>query len=42
VEQGDLLHKPGVVEAWATELARRFGGRPIAVTLEQFLFMLLK
>jgi len=46
MEQGDLLHKPEAVEAWAAELARRFGGRPIAVALEQsrgsLLFMLLK
>jgi transposase len=46
VEQGTLLHKPEAVEAWAAELYRRFGGRPIAIALEQsrgsLLFMLLK
>ena len=35
VEQGNLAHTPETVEAWAVELARRFGGRPIAVALEQ-------
>ena len=44
VEQGTLLHKPEAVEAWAAELYRRFGGRPIAIALEQsrgsLLFML--
>jgi hypothetical protein len=46
VEQGNLAHTPETVEAWAVELARRFGGRPIAVALEQsrgsLLFMLTK
>ena len=46
VEESELLHKPEAVEAWATELYRRFGGRPIAIALEQsrgsLLFMLLK
>ena len=35
VEESELLHKPEAVEAWATELYRRFGGRPIAIALEQ-------
>jgi transposase len=46
VERGDLDHTPQAVEAWAAELGRRFGGRPIAVALEQsrgsLLFMLTK
>lgn len=46
VEHGDLDHTPEAVEVWAGELARRFGGGPIAVALEQsrgaLLFMLTK
>jgi transposase len=46
VERGDLDHTPEAVEFWATELARRFTGRLIAVALEQsrgsLLFMLTK
>ena len=46
IERGDLDHTPEAVEAWAVELGRRFGGRPIAVALEQsrgaLLFMLTK
>ena len=46
VEHGDLDHTPEAVEVWAAELARRFGGGPIAVALEQsrgaLLFMLTK
>src|SRR6202165_5621754 len=46
VERGDLDNTPEAVEVWAAELARRFGGRPIAVALEQsrgaLLFMLIK
>src|SRR5947209_20176551 len=46
VEESELLHKPEAVEAWATVLYRRFGGRTIAIALEQsrgwILFMLLK
>ena len=42
VERGDLDHKPEAIEVWAA----RFGGRPIAVALEQsrgsLLFMLSK
>jgi transposase len=34
-EQGDLDHTPEAVDAWATELERRFGGRMIAIALEQ-------
>ena len=45
LEESELIHKPEAVEAWATELYRRFGGRPIAIALEQsrgsLLFMLL-
>ena len=46
MERGDLDHTPAAVDAWATELGRRFGGRPIAIALEQsrgaLLFMLTK
>jgi len=34
-EEGDLENSPEAVEAWAASLQRRFGGRPIAVILEQ-------
>src|SRR5437764_5020747 len=44
VEHGDLAHTPEALEAWAAELAHRFGGQPIAVAIEQsrgaLLFML--
>ncbi len=33
--RGQLEHTPEAIEAWAAELAQRFGGRPIAVALEQ-------
>jgi transposase len=33
--RGQLDNTPEAVEVWATELAQRFGGRPIAVALEQ-------
>jgi len=46
VDRGDLDHTPEAVDAWAAALGRRFGGRPIAVALEQsrgsLLFMLTK
>ena len=46
VESGDLNQTPEGVDAWATELGRRFGGRPIAIALDQsrgaLLFMLTK
>jgi transposase len=46
VENGQLDHTPEAVDSWAAELARRFGGRSIAVALEQsrgaLLFMLTK
>ena len=46
VEHGNLEHKPDAVDVWATDLARRFHGRPVAVALEQsrgaLLFMLTK
>jgi hypothetical protein len=35
VEPGDLDSTPEAVDAWATELGRRFGGRLIAIALEQ-------
>src|ERR1700676_1860999 len=45
-ESGHLYHTPAAVEGWAAELMRRFGGRSIAVALEQsrgaLLFMLTK
>lgn len=33
--RGELLHTPEAIDAWAAELAQRFGGRPVAITLEQ-------
>ena len=46
IEHGDLDHNPEAVDVWATDLARRFNGRPVAVALEQsrgaLLFMLTK
>ena len=46
VEHGDLAHTPEALEAWAAEVAHRFGGQPIAVAVEQsrgaLLFMLTK
>jgi len=46
IERGDLDHTPEAVEVWAAQLARRFGGLPIAVALEQsrgsLVFMLSK
>lgn len=46
IEQGELDHTPEAVDLWAAELARRFGGRLIAVSLEQsrgsLVFMLTK
>lgn len=45
-EQGEIDHTPEAVEVWAAGLAQRFGGRPVAVALEQahgaLLFMLTK
>jgi len=34
-EQGQLANTPEAVDTWAAELNIRFGGRPIAVCLEQ-------
>jgi transposase len=34
-EQGELKNTPEAVEAWAAALEQRFGGRPVAVCLEQ-------
>lgn len=34
-EQGELENTPEAVEAWASSLQQSFGGRPIAVILEQ-------
>lgn len=33
--RGELKHTPEAIEVWAVELARSFGGRPIAMALEQ-------
>jgi transposase len=35
VEYGELENTPEAIEVWASELEQRFGGRPIAVALEQ-------
>ena len=32
---GEMEHTPEVIDQWAGELARQFGGRPVAVALEQ-------
>ena len=46
VQEGEIEATPEAVEAWAAGLAQRFGGRPVAVALEQsrgaLLFMLTK
>jgi len=34
-EQGELENTPEAVEVWAASLQQRFGGRPVAVCLEQ-------
>ena len=34
-ESGELENTPEAVEVWASQLEQRFGGRPIAVALEQ-------
>jgi hypothetical protein len=34
-ETGTIDHTPEAVEAWASELRRRFGGQPVAGALEQ-------
>ena len=35
VQYGELENTPEAVEVWASELEQRFGGRPLAVALEQ-------
>jgi transposase len=35
IEGGELEHTPEAIEVWASQLATRFSGRPIAVALEQ-------
>ena len=35
VQSGALENTPEAIEIWASELEQRFGGRPIAVALEQ-------
>jgi transposase len=34
-EHGELTHTPEAVDVWAMDLYRRFGGRPVALCLEQ-------
>jgi transposase len=34
-EHGELAHTPEAIDAWATQLRKRFGGRRVAVILEQ-------
>jgi transposase len=45
-QSGELENTPEAVDAWAAELAVRFGGRPVAVSLEQsrgsLVYMLLR
>jgi transposase len=45
-QSGELENKPEAVDVWATELATRFRGRPVAVCLEQsrgpLVYMLMK
>jgi len=33
--RGELKHTPEAIDAWAAELSQRFGGRPVAIALEQ-------
>jgi transposase len=46
IESGEIEHTPEAIEAWAVELAQRFGSRPVGVALEQvrgaLVFMLSK
>jgi transposase len=46
IELGEIEHTPETVDTWAMELSQRFGGRPVAVALEQvrgaLVFMLSK
>jgi hypothetical protein len=35
VQRGELKNTPEAIEQWACELAQRFGGRPLALALEQ-------
>src|SRR6185437_3890232 len=46
IERGELEHTPEAIDQWASEWARRFSGRRVAVALEQsrgaLLFMLSK
>lgn len=35
LQRGQLDNTPEAIEIWAAELAQRFGGRPVAVALEQ-------
>jgi Transposase and inactivated derivatives len=35
IEQGILQHSPEAVEEWASRLAQRFNGRPVAIAIEQ-------
>ena len=33
--RGELKQTPEAIDAWAAELSQRFGGRPVAIALEQ-------
>jgi hypothetical protein len=33
--RGEVIHTPEAIDAWAAELAQRFGGQPVAIALEQ-------
>jgi hypothetical protein len=35
IQRGKLDNKPETIDVWASELAQRFGGRPVALALEQ-------
>lgn len=35
LQRGELLNTPEAIQVWAGEMAQRYGGRPIAVALEQ-------
>jgi hypothetical protein len=35
LQRGELVNTPEAIQIWAAELAQRFGGRPVAVALEQ-------
>jgi transposase len=35
LQRGELLNTPEAIQVWTADLAKRFGGRPVAVALEQ-------